>query len=146
MIAQQFIQFIFIGPSGVAYEIGSFHFVCLGIFLELYHNFFLNFGMGAWNPYGVVQDRVRLSGKNPLHPNCENGPKVGQKQGFLNLWNSLVIRFYWICYIMKIYISCVPAQIPYLGKFYSWDMSQKVLNQSDCRIFNQPHLQNKSMK
>ena len=46
MIAQQFIQFIFIGPSGVAYEIGSFHFVCLGIFLELYHNFFLNFGMG----------------------------------------------------------------------------------------------------
>ena len=44
--------------------------------------------------------------------------KLSQKQDFLNLLKYLVINFYWICSIMKIYIiCCVPAQIPYLGKF-----------------------------
>ena len=47
----------------------------------------------------------------------ENRPKIGQKQGFLNLLKNFVIDFFWICSIMKIYIICsVPAQIPYLGK------------------------------
>ena len=47
-----------------------------------------------------------------------NGPKMDQKQGFFNLLENLVINFYWIWSIMKIYIiCCVPAQIPYLGKF-----------------------------
>ena len=50
--------------------------------------------------------------------NLENGPKMGQKQGFLNLLGNLVITFYWIWCILEIYIICfVPAQIPYLGKF-----------------------------
>ena len=48
-------------------------------------------------------------------------PKIGkmsQKQGFLNLLKNMVINFYWICFIMKIYIiCCVPGQIPYLEKF-----------------------------
>ena len=48
---------------------------------------------------------------------CENGPKMGQKQGFLNLLKTFVINFYWICSIMKIYIIyCVSAQTLYLGK------------------------------
>ena len=39
---------------------------------------------------------------------------MSQKQDFL----SLVINFYWICSIMKIYIiCCVPGQVSYLGKF-----------------------------
>ena len=43
---------------------------------------------------------------------------MGQKLFFFNLLKNLVINFYWICSIMKIYIiCCVPAQIPYLGKF-----------------------------
>ena len=80
-------------------------------------------------------------------------PKIGkmhQKQGFLNLLNNLVINFYWICSIMKIYIiCCVPGQIPYLGNFLSLgDMCQSVHSQSDCRLsqISQPFLQNKSMK
>ena len=76
--------------------------------------------------------------------------KMRQKQGFLNLLNNLVINFYWICSIMKIYIiCCVPGQIPYLGNFLSLgDMCQSVHSQSDCRLcqISQPFLQNKSMK
>ena len=50
----------------------------------------------------------------------EDEPKMGQKQSFLNLFKSLIISFYWIFSIMKIYlICCVLAQIPYLGKMLS---------------------------
>ena len=54
--------------------------------------------------------------KNFCHKNWENRPKMGQKHGFLNLLENFVINFYWICSIMKVYICCIPAQIPYLGK------------------------------
>ena len=51
-------------------------------------------------------------------------PKLGKvnqnwakNRVFFNLLKNLVINFYWICSIMKIYIiCCAPAQIPYLGK------------------------------
>ena len=43
---------------------------------------------------------------------------MGQKQGFLNLLKNLVIKFCWICSMIKTYIiCCVPAQLPCLGKF-----------------------------
>ena len=42
--------------------------------------------------------------------------------------------------------DCVPAKIPYLRGFFSRDMGQNVLRQSDFKIFNQPYLRNKSMK
>ena len=71
----------------------------------------------------------------------ENRPKIGQKQGFLNLLKNFVIDFFWICSIMKIYIICsVPAQIPYLGKNFSRDVGQNVVSQSDCRIFLINHI------
>ena len=54
-----------------------------------------------------------------LFPKLGKWTKNGPKQGFLNLLNNLVISFYWICSIMKIYIiCCVPTQILYLGKFF----------------------------
>ena len=51
--------------------------------------------------------------------------RMGQKQGFLNLWkiwslicSKFVLNLVWIYSWRKIYIiCCVPAQIPYLGKF-----------------------------
>ena len=53
-----------------------------------------------------------------LSPKLGKLTKNGQKQGLFNLLKNLVVNFYWICSIVKIYIiSCVPAQIPYLGKF-----------------------------
>ena len=58
-------------------------------------------------------------GKKFCPQNWENGPKIGQKQGFLNLLKNLVIDFYWICSIMKTYIiCCVPVQIPCLWEFF----------------------------
>ena len=49
--------------------------------------------------------------------NWENNQKW-TKNGFLNLLKNLVVNFYWICSIMKIYIiCCVSTQIPYLGEF-----------------------------
>ena len=48
-----------------------------------------------------------------LTPNWENEPNIG----FFGFIEKLVIDFYWICSIMKVYIiCCVPSQIPYLGK------------------------------
>ena len=50
--------------------------------------------------------------------NWEKGPKMSQKQNFLNLLKNLVINIYWIYSIMKKYlVFCVAAQVPYLGKF-----------------------------
>ena len=66
----------------------------------------------------VWQSRI-FQKKMFCHKNWENGPKMGQKQGFLDILKNFVVNFYWICSIMKIYIIyCVPAQIPYLGKFW----------------------------
>ena len=73
----------------------------------------------------VVETYMKLCSTGPdflekknCPQNWENGPNMGQKQDFLNLMKILVINFYGICSIMKIYIiCCVPAQIPYLGKF-----------------------------
>ena len=65
--------------------------------------------------------------------------KMGQKQIVLNILKNFGINFYWICSIMKIYICCVPAQIPEIwAKMFS-------ANQI-AGFFNQPYLQNKSMK
>ena len=68
--------------------------------------------------------------------NWGNGLKVSQKQGFLNLLKNVVINFYWICSLMKIYIVfCVPAQMPYLGTFlflrYGPEYSQPIRLQDD---------------
>ena len=62
---------------------------------------------------------ARFSVKKFFWPkNLENGPKNGPKQGSLNLFKNLVINFYWICSVIKIFIvCCVPAQILYLGKY-----------------------------
>ena len=77
--------------------------------------FFLNFSI-------VLETHLKLcmtaGFSRKIFPlKLENRPKIGQKQGFLNLLKNFVIDFFWICSIMKIYIICsVPTQIPYLGK------------------------------
>ena len=74
--------------------------------------------------------------------NWENVPKIGQKQGLFNLLENVVISFYWI-YI----IYCVPAQTPYLVELlflrYGPKCSQPIRLED---FFNQPYLQNRSMK
>ena len=91
--------------------------VCLGNFLELYHQFFLNFGMELETHLKLWVTAV-FSRKKFLPQKFSKWTENGSKTGFLNLLETLVINFYWICSIMKIYINCcVPTQIPYLGIF-----------------------------
>ena len=66
---------------------------CPGVCLKLYHYFFLNFGL-------VLETHIKLCMTEPdfldnffLTQNLENGPKMGQKQGFFNLLKDLVINF-----------------------------------------------------
>ena len=79
-------------------------------FLEIVSLVFSKFKHGARNLYEVVCNRARFCQENFFCPqNWENGPKMVQNQGFLNLLKTFVLR--------KIYIQCVSAQISYLGKF-----------------------------
>ena len=81
--------------------------------------FFFKFGM-------VLESHVKLCVTEPdFLGKCFFPSKIGKmdlkwanNRVFFNLLENLVINFYWIWSIMKIYIiCCVPAQIPYLGKF-----------------------------
>ena len=75
---------------------------------------FSKFWHGAWNPDQVVCDSCIF--QNLFCPqNRENGPKMGQKQGFLNLLKKLVINFYRICSIIFILFAV------FLHKSYIWD-------------------------
>ena len=125
-------------PEG-SYEIAS---VCpsvspsvlLGHLLGIVSLFFLNFGM-------VLETSMAF---------CVTKPDFleKKKKGFLSLLKNLVSHFYWVCSVMKIYfICCVPAQIPYLGKFIVPEIWAKIFSANQiARFFNQPYLQNKSMK
>ena len=69
----------------------------------------------------VLEYHVKLCVTEPDFPGKFSlSPKLGKwAKNFFNLLENLVINFYWIWSIMKIYIiCCVPAQIPYLGKFF----------------------------
>ena len=83
-------------------------------FLEIVSLVFSKFWHVPRNPYEIVHDRVRFF----LLPKLGKWTKNGPKTRFFDLLKNLVINFYWICSIMKIYIIfCVPAKIPYFGKF-----------------------------
>ena len=99
-------------------------------------SFFLNFGLMQETHMTLCCYRATFSRKIFLSPKLEKRIKSGPKQDFLNLLKNLVMSCYWICLIMKNYtISCVPAQISCLGNFFSWDMAQNNLSQSNFRIF-----------
>ena len=107
---------------------------------------FSEFWHGARSPYAVFRD-IPIFWKNFFCPKSwENGPKIGQKLGFLNLKKNVVINFHLLCSIMKIFIICCGhAQIPHLGKIF-WDIGQNAFSQSDCRILRWTFFQSKSMK
>ena len=78
-------------------------------------------------------------------------PKIGnmsQEQSFLNLLQNLVINFYRISSIMKMYIiCCVPAQIPIFEKIFVLELWAKMFPASQiASMFNQPYHQNESVK
>ena len=61
----------------------------------------------------------------------KSGPEI---RGCFNLLENLVIIFFWIWSIAKVFINCsILAQMPYLRKI--WYVGQNALGQSDFRIF-----------
>ena len=93
------------GHSSVRLSVQVFSWNCI-------ISFFQNFGM-MLGTHMKLCTTAGFSRKNFF------ATKMGQKQGFLNVLKKFAINFYWICSIMKIYIiCCVPAQIPYQGKFW----------------------------
>ena len=94
---------------------------CPDVFLELIIIFCLNFLLEIhskcskfWKPYEVVRSRVGLFEKKTK--SGENWPKAG----LLNLLKNLIVHFFWIWSMIKVYIICyIPAQIPHLGKIWS---------------------------
>ena len=80
--------------------------------LELYHWFFLNFGMVLETcMYEVVHSRAGFFGGKICPKNWENGPRMVQKLFFLNLLKNLVINFYRICSLVNICIICCVPKI-----------------------------------
>ena len=79
--------------------------------MVLYHEFFHIFWHGDRSPYEFVHDKTVAFGKTFFAAKIgKMDQKMGQKQGFLSILKNVVINFYRICYIMKIYIIfCVLA-------------------------------------
>ena len=98
----------------------NFHLcICLAIFLELFNQFFLNFGMALETQMKSCVTELDFPEKicllSKLVKWTKNEPMKKQSYYFCHYF---VIIFYWICSIMKIYIICsVTAQILYLGKY-----------------------------
>ena len=88
-------------------------------FLGIWSLYFYEFWHGARNSDKVVHDRAGVFGKNLFYSlNWGNEPN-------LNLKKNLVINFHWICSIMRVcIICCVPAQILYWKKSFSWYVGQ----------------------
>ena len=76
--------------------------------LELYHQFFLSFGMVLETCMKLCMAELDFLGKKICPKNWENGPRMGQKLFFLNLLKYLIINFYRICSLVNICICCVP--------------------------------------
>ena len=74
-----------------------------------------------------------------LPQNWEKGPKMGQKQGFFNLLENLVINFYWIWYKWKSILFSVFLHKSHIWEdFCFWDMGQMFSANQIAGFFNQP--------
>ena len=104
---------------------------------------FSKFWHGARSPYEVVRGRAEFSRK--IFPQkWENGPKIG----FSEFLKNLVINFYWIYSIMKMYIICCYSCTNHIfRKIFVPQIWAKMFSANQIvGFFNQPYLQNKSMK
>ena len=108
-------------PEG-SYELGSVHpSSCPEVFLRLAHYIFLKRRMLLETLVVFCVTEPNFLKKNFFDQKMW---KMGQKYGFLNLFENLVINFFWIWsekesyHFFRIYIICFLAQIPYLGKIW----------------------------
>ena len=110
--------------SGSFFTIGSL------VFSETQHS--------VRGPCVVVGDRAGFFEKIFFAPKMG---KMGQKQGFLNLLEDLVISFK-----ESSQIFCIFAQIPYLREIWFLRYGPKCYLPIRLQDLNRPYLQNKIMK
>ena len=89
--------------------------------------------------------------KNFFLKNWENGPKMGQKQGLLNILKNFVIDFYYLFLLSIIFINLYyllfSCTNPIFVKILVSEIWAKIfLANQIVGLFNQPYLQKKSMK
>ena len=105
-------------------------------FLVIVSLVFSKFWYGARNQYEVLGGRAIFSKKTFFClQNLKNRPKMDQKPFLKNLLKNLVINFYLICSISKIYVAVFLQKSHIWENFYSWVVGHNVLSQSDCKIF-----------
>ena len=91
----------------------------------------------------VLESHVKLSMKIFLPPKLGKWAKNRVFSINWKIWSLILLNLI----IMKIHIiCCLPAQIPYLGKFLFLRYGPKMFSANQIAgFFNQPYLQNKSM-
>ena len=106
---------------------------CPEVFLGLAHWFVPETQHGARVPCLYMRDGAGFFLKSLFAPKMG---KMGQKEGFLNLLENLVINFSWIWTIKKFYNICyILAQIPYLGKIWFLRYWAKMLSTNQIVVF-----------
>ena len=113
-------QHLYWTPSG-SYKIGSVRpsilpsVILFRLFFGIISLVFYEIWHGARNSWSCAWQSWIFWESFFLPQNWEKWPKMGQKQGFFNLLENLVINFYWICSIMNMFIiCCISAQIQFL--------------------------------
>ena len=108
----------------------------------------INFGM-------VLETHMKLcmtagfSGKNIFWPkNWENGPKMGQNQGFFKFIEKfghyVLLNLFYNENLYNLLCSCANR---IFGKIFVSEIWAKMFSDNQiARLFNQPYLQNRSMK
>ena len=133
-----------------SYKIGSVRpsFRLFGHFLRIVSLVFSKFWYGARNPYEVVwicASQIWILQKKFLPQKLRKWTKNGPELSFFNVLKNLIINFYWICSLMKIYITfCVPTQISYLGKFLFLRYGPKYSQPIQLQDFLINHISRKS--
>ena len=92
---------------------------CPGIFLELYNTFFLKFDMVLKVHMKLCVTELDFWEKNFFAPKLRKRVKMGQKHGFFNLLENLVINFLLnLIYNRNLYYLLCSCTNPIFGKVF----------------------------
>ena len=122
--------------------------LCPGVFLELDHEFFLNFGMVLETQMKRVAESDFLE-KTFLAPKLRIWSTLGQTEIFLNLLKNLVLFFtefvlLFVLFLLNLMFSCTN---PIFGKNLILEVWVKMLSANwIARFLNRLYLQSKLME
>ena len=119
--------------------------VCPGVFLELYN---YKFWHGARNPYEVMHDSRIFWKKYFLTQKLGKWTKNGPKSGFFKFIEKfghyVLLNLFYNENLYNLLCSCANR---IFGKIFVSEIWAKMFSDNQiARLFNQPYLQNRSMK